>query len=430
MSALTGIRVIELAHERIAFAGKLLGDMGADVVLVEPPGGAPMRLHEPFVDDVPDSERSLTWWHYNTSKRGIVLDWRRGDGREALASLLAGADVLLEAEDPGALAAVGLGDAVLTGSLSRLIHVSLTPFGPTGERRNERATDLTLLAGGGPAWNCGYDDHDLPPIRGGGGHGYAIGCHYAAMSTLTALLHRELGGRGQRIDVSMHAAANVTTEMGSYNWLVQKRTVQRQTGRHAMDTPSMPSQVRCADGRYVNTGVPPRTPQEFGRLLAWLRALGLEAELPEAVFLALGAERERIDLSKIGFDDETTAIFAAGREALVLIASRVSAEDFFLGAQRAGLPAGVIYSPEEAFEDPHFRARGMQIEVEQPQLGRTVRYPGPPYAFEKSKWAISRPAPTLGQHTEEVLSDAGLDVASLSRSGALGRPAAVQAKDG
>ena len=84
MSALAGTRVIELAHERIAFAGKLLGDMGADVVLVEPPGGCSMRHHEPFVDDVPDPERSLTWWHYNTSKRGIVLDWRHPEGGAAL----------------------------------------------------------------------------------------------------------------------------------------------------------------------------------------------------------------------------------------------------------------------------------------------------------------------------------------------------------
>jgi len=420
VSALAGIRVIELAHERGAFAGKLLADMGADVVVVEPPGGAAMRRHEPFVDDLPDPERSLTWWHYNTSKRGVVLDWRHPDGAAALRALIAGADVLLEAEDPGALAACGFDDAALTGTLPRLVHVALTPFGPTGERCTERATELTILAGGGPAWSCGYDDHELPPIRGGGGHGYAIGCHYAVLSVLTALLHRELGGRGQRIDVSLHAAANVTTEVGTYGWLVAKQTVQRQTGRHASATMSMPSQVRCRDGRHVNSGVPPRTPKEFASLLAWLRELGLESEFPEAVFLEMGAARERIDLSKIGIDDEVTAIFAAGREALTFIASRLSAREFFLGGQQAGLAVGVVYAPEEAFEDPHFVARGMQVEVDQPQLGRKVRYPGPPYAFERTRWAITRPAPTLGQHGDDVLAEAGLDVARLRASGALG----------
>jgi crotonobetainyl-CoA:carnitine CoA-transferase CaiB-like acyl-CoA transferase len=419
LSALAGIRVIELAHERCAFAGKLLGDMGADVVLVEPIGGAPMRRHEPFADDSPDPERSLAFWHYNTSKRSIALDWSRPEGRAALQALIEGADVLLEAEDPGVLAARGLDDAALTGRLPRLVHVSVTPFGPTGARCDEQATDLTILAGGGPVWSCGYDDHELPPIRGGGGHGYAIGCHYAVMSALTALVYRELGGRGQRIDVSLHAAANVTTEMASYHWLVAKETVRRQTGRHASQGPTIPSQQRCADGRYANTGVPPRTPREYGNLLRWLRELGLESELPEAIFLEMGSQRDDIDLSKIGIDDEITAIFAAGREALNLIAGKVGAQEYFLGAQRAGLPVGVIYSPEEAFEDEHFVARGFQVEVAQPQLGRKVRYPGAPYRFERSTWRISRPAPRLGEHADEVLAEAGIDPAPLRRSGAL-----------
>jgi crotonobetainyl-CoA:carnitine CoA-transferase CaiB-like acyl-CoA transferase len=417
MSALNGIRVVELAHERCAFAGKLLGDMGADVVVVEPIGGSPTRAHEPFVDDVPDPERSLSWWHYNTSKRGIALDWKQPAGRDALVELIDRADILLEAEDPGVLADHGLADSALTEAMPRLIHVALTPFGPDGARSDEHATDLTILAGGGPAWNCGYDDHELPPIRGGGQHGYAIGCHYAAMSALTALVHRELGGAGQRIDVSMHAAANVTTEMATYNWLIAKGNVQRQTGRHATAFQTMPSQQVCADGRYVNTGVPPRTPKEYDNLLRWLRELGLESELPEAIFLEMGAQKEAIDMSLIGTDDETTAIFGAGRAALTLIASRVGAKEYFLGAQRAGLPVGVIYSPEEAFEDEHFKARGFQVEVEQPQLERTVRYPGAPYLFEKSPWAISRTAPRLGEHTDEVLTEIGIDPTPLRAAG-------------
>ena len=423
MSALQGIRVIELAHERIAFAGKLFADMGADVVTIEPPGGCATRAHAPFVDDVPDSEQSLTWWHYNTSKRGIVLDWTTREGRDALLALVEGADLLLESEDPGRLASHGLDDDVLCGAHESLIHVSMTPFGPTGPRKDEQVTDLTLIAGGGPAWSCGYDDHSLPPIRGGGRQGYAIGCHYAFLSALTAILHRELGGRGQKIDVSMHAAANVTTEMASYHWLVTQGTVQRQTGRHALENPSMPSQMVCADGKYVNTGVPPRTPREFANLVAWLEKLGVKDELPEAIFLEMGAQRDHIDLSKIGQDDEVTAIFGAGREALTFLAARLSAQELFVGAQKAGLPLGAIYSPEEAFDDPHFVARGFPVEVEHPELERTVRYPGAPYAFEKSRWAISRRAPRLGEHTDEVLEEVGLDApdrARLREAGAIG----------
>jgi crotonobetainyl-CoA:carnitine CoA-transferase CaiB-like acyl-CoA transferase len=403
VTALAGLRVVELSHERSAFAGKLLADMGADVVVVEPPEGSALRRWGPFVDDTPDPERSLAWWHYNTSKRGVVLDLETEAGRAGFRRLVARADLVLEAEDPGRLAALGLD----YGDLARreLIWVSVTPYGRKLPGRADLMTDLTLLAAGGPVWSCGYDDHSLPPVRGGGFQGYNTACHYAVLSALTALLARGVSGEGQFVDVSMHAAANVTTEMSSYNYLVQGTTVQRQTGRHAMEALTLPVQVRCADGRYVNTGVPPRFPREFAGLLGWLREAGIADDFPEAVFLELGAKRDFVDLSKIGQDDEITAIFTAGREALNFLASRLSAYDFFVGAQRSGLPVGVIYAPEEAFEDPHFVARGFQVPVEHPELGRTIRYPGAPYRFEKTPWRIARRAPRLGEHTQEVLGE-------------------------
>ena len=403
MSALAGIRVVELSHERGAFAGKLLADMGADVVVVEPPEGSALRRWGPFVDDVPGPERSLAWWHYNTSKRGVVLDLESETGRGSFRRLVARADLVLECEDPGRLAALGLDYEDLVRG--ELVWVSITPFGRSQPGRADLATDLTVLAAGGPVWSCGYDDHALPPVRGLGFQGYSTACHYAVMSALTALLWRGVSGEGQFVDVSMHAAANVTTEMASYNYLVQGTTVQRQTGRHALETLSMPSQVRCADGRYVNTGVPPRQPKEYAGLLRWLRELGIADEFPEAVFLELGSKRDFIDLSKIGQDDEITAIFGAGREALNFAASRLSAYDFFVGCQRAGMPVGVIYAPEEAFEDPHFVARGFQTPVEHPELGRTIRYPGAPYRFEKTPWRIARRAPRLGEHQGEVFAE-------------------------
>jgi crotonobetainyl-CoA:carnitine CoA-transferase CaiB-like acyl-CoA transferase len=416
------MRVLELAHERGALAGKLLADMGADVVLVEPPGGDPTRRYPPFLDDEPGPERSLYWWHTHTSKRGITLDLEVERGRQVFLRLVATADVLLECEDPGRLARLGLDYPDLCRVRPELVMVSLTPFGRNGPRCEELATDLTILAAGGPVWSCGYDDHDLPPIRGGGNQGYNVACHYAVMSILTALVWRGVSGEGQHVDLNMHAAANVTTEFASYHWLVQGTTVQRQTGRHAVEQRTLPTQIRCADGRYVNTGVPPRRPEEFRNLSAWLDELGLGDEFPEAVFLRRGAEREFIDLSRIGHDDEVTAIFGAGREAVNLIASRLPAHDFFVGAQRAGLAVGVIYAPEEAFEDPHFQARGFAVEVDHPEIGRRFRYPGAPYRFEKSPWRISRRAPRLGEHTEELLGAIGIgpdQVAALRAAGAV-----------
>jgi len=117
-----------------------------------------------------------------------------------------------------------------------------------------------------------------------------------------------------------------------------------------------------------------------------MRELGVADEFSEAVFLEMGAQREAIDLWKIGQDDETTAIFMAGREALTFLATRLSAYDFFVGAQRAGMSVGIIYAPEEACEDPHFGARGFPTPLEHPELGR---------------------APRLGEHTDEVFAELG-----------------------
>jgi crotonobetainyl-CoA:carnitine CoA-transferase CaiB-like acyl-CoA transferase len=290
----------------------------------------------------------------------------------------------------------------------------VTPFGRNDSKSDLAATDLTIMAGGGPTWSCGYDDHSLPPVRGAGNQAYHMGCHFAVMSTLTAILYRGISGEGQFIDVSMHAAANVTTEAGSYTWLVAGQTVQRQTGRHASTVPTMETQILCADGRYVNTGVPPRFPHEFKLLYDWLVKLGLQDDLPEAVFLEMGADWEGpFDLSKIGQDDTITAIFGAGREALKVIASRLSAYDYFVGCQNAGLSVGIIYAPEEAFEDPHLKARGFQVEVEHEDLGRTFRYPGAPYRFEATPWQIRHPAPRLGEHNDEVFAE----ISARQRSG-------------
>jgi len=411
---LEGLRVLELAHERTALAGKLLADAGADVRLLEPRDGCAQRRHAPFVDDRPDPEGSLSFWHYNTSKRGITLDLDTPRGCELARELIARVDVVLEGEDPGRLAALGIDAPFELEQHRELVWASITPFGRNAPRAAEPATDLTLLAGGGPAWSCGYDDHALPPIRGGGNQAYHMGAHYAVMALLVALLERERSGRGQLVDVNVHAACNVTTEFATYEWLVGRNTVQRQTGRHATTMRTSPSQVRCADGRHANTGVPPRTPAEFGRLRQWLLDLGLDAEYPEIFLLEMGMAREQIDLSRIGQDEEITAIFAAGRDAIMLIASRLPAADFFSQAQERGIPVGVIYAPEEVLDDPHFRARGFAVEVDHPELGRAVTYPGAPYRFLHTPWRISRRAPRLGEHNGEIYAEIGIGVDALA----------------
>jgi crotonobetainyl-CoA:carnitine CoA-transferase CaiB-like acyl-CoA transferase len=409
MSALTGTRIVEIANERLAYAGKMMGDMGAEVILVEGPAGDPSRGHPPFLEDDPSEQESLYWWHYNTSKRAVVLDLERPAAREAFKKLIETADMLIESEAPGRLASLGLDYDELSKVKPDLIHISMTPFGRETSRKDEPVVDLTILAGGGPVWSCGYDDHSIPPIRGGGNQGYQTGCHYAVLSALTAIFHHGVTGEGQFVDVSMHAAANITTEMSSYFYLIAGETVVRQTGRHAMPMMTMPVQIRCQDGRYATTGMPPRSPKGFGDLYDWLDEMGLVSELPEAFFLDKARHRESIGFADIGVDDEVTAIYSAAREAIALICQNSTADDFFNGAQALGITVGAVLSPEEAYENPHFVARGYQVEVEHPELGRSVRYPGAPYQLPASPWRISRRAPRLGEHDEEILGELGYD---------------------
>jgi crotonobetainyl-CoA:carnitine CoA-transferase CaiB-like acyl-CoA transferase len=406
MGALGARRVVELASEATAFAGKLLADMGADVIVVEPPGGSTQRRFGPFLGDEAGIERSLYWWHYNTSKRSVVLDitdTSAGGGRDTLLALLAEADVFLEGERPGRLAELRLDYHDTRAARSDLIHCSVTPFGRSGPRCDEHATDLTILAAGGPVWSCGYDDHEIPPVRGGGNQGLQTGGVWAVIAILTALLHRGQTGVGQHLDVSQHAASNVTTELGSYAYLVAGREVQRQTGRHASHQPTEATQVPCADGRWLNVVVPPRRPAEFKIVREWLVELGLAEQFPMTALLEKGGAYEHIGLAEIEENPEIGEVFEAGRAAVALIASKLPALEAFLGFQRRGLPVGAILAPEEVIENPHFIERGFVVDVEHDDLGRSFAYPGAPIRMNGSPSRISRRAPHVGEHTDEVL---------------------------
>ena len=192
-----------MASEHGALAGKILADLGAEVIVVEPPGGHASRRFGPFLDDVPGPERSLWWWYYNTGKLGVALDLHDTSGSDLLRSLVAASDIVLEGEPPGRLAELGLDFESFEPEHPELVWVSITPFGRSSPRSREPMTDLTLQAGAGPVWSCGYDDHLLPPVRPGGNQGYHTACLWAVEAALVAFYARQTLGFGQHVDVSM-----------------------------------------------------------------------------------------------------------------------------------------------------------------------------------------------------------------------------------
>src|SRR5467141_3886842 len=164
---LSGLRILEFADETGQFCGKLLGDLGADVVKIEPPGGGPNRQIGPFLDDIQHPGRSLSFWYYNTSKRGITLNLETADGRRLFERLAATSDVILETFRPGFLASVGLDYESLRKQNSRLIMCALTPFGQTGPWRDYLSSDLLHMGAGGERASSGYDEAEVanaPPI--------------------------------------------------------------------------------------------------------------------------------------------------------------------------------------------------------------------------------------------------------------------------
>ncbi|MBI2886518.1 MAG: CoA transferase [Chloroflexi bacterium] len=385
-SVFSDVRVLELTGILGQQCGKLFADMGADVIRVEPPGGAESRRIGPFLSDVPHRDRSLSFWHYNTSKRSITLDLACPTGAAIFRRLVATTDVLVEDQPPGALPALGLGYEQLQALRPGLIMVSITPFGQTGPYRDLKSSDLVSLALGGPLWSCGYDDHGLPPARPYTDAAYHIACHYAFVGVVAALVLRQATGQGQYLDVSMHEACHDTTEGAMPTYYFGGQRVQRQTGRHAAVTATQPVLFPCRDGKWIFTRVPVE-PNAWEQFLDWLDEAGMAVDLRDQRF-SDPARRQQ----EIAHITEVLASFCATH----------TADELYHGAQRRGMVWATVRSPDEVVHDQHLKARGFVVSVEHPELGRSFQYAGAPYQFSETPWAIRKRAPLLGEHNQEV----------------------------
>ncbi|MBI4641363.1 MAG: CoA transferase [Candidatus Tectomicrobia bacterium] len=388
-AALHGIRVLELADEKGEFCGKLFADMGADVVKIEPPGGSPTRRIGPFKDDLPHLDRSLHFWHYNTSKRGITLNLETVDGREIFKRLVEKADLLIETFPPGYIGRLKLGYEQLSQINPRLVMVSITPFGQTGPYKEYQTTDLTALAMGGPIDVCGYDEPETLPVRGEGGQSYHVGGIYAFIGALITLVYRQMTGEGQHIDTSIHECLAGTVERSNIFYNYSQLLLRRQTGRHAHfqgPFPTPQTQYLCKDGRFVNISLP-RDTRTWNLFVEWLDQKGMAADLKD--------ERYQDPAFRQGQRHHISEVIGA-------FCAAHRSDEIFHGGQKRELSWGVVFAPDELLHDPHFRERGFWAEVEHPELQQSFTYPGAPYLFHETPWQISRRAPLLGEHNLEI----------------------------
>ena len=402
---LSGLRVLELADEKGQFCGKLMGDLGADVIKIEPPSGENTRRVGPFLDDIPHWERSLSFWHYNTSKRGITLNLESADGRTLFRRLAANADIILETRAPGYLASLGLGYEELSALNHRLIMCSLTPFGQTGPWRDYQTSDLLHLGAGGQMASSGYDAEDIadaPPIAPGGGNAWHIAALYTYMGILAALYFRDMSGEGQYMDASIHEACTLTTEGAIAIYNATGEVVWRHTGRHAEVGPSRRIQLATQDGSWVNVtrSGSNLTPPRLRRLAEWMDEHGMAQDLMDEKYRDHAVVEENADHA---------------REVLADFFANMPQEEVWRGGQERDFPWGAVRSMDEIIGDEHLRDRKFFVEVEHPELGRSFTYPGAAAIFNESPWRISRRAPLVGEHNEEILCvELGLDRQELT----------------
>jgi crotonobetainyl-CoA:carnitine CoA-transferase CaiB-like acyl-CoA transferase len=390
MDMLSPYRVLDLAGEQGVFCGKVLGDLGADVIKIEPPGGDIARRIGPFFHDEPGPEKSLFWMAYNTSKRGITLNLETMDGREIFERLVKTADIVIETFRPGYLDSIGLGYSSLERINKDIILVSITPFGQTGPYADWKAPDIVAWAMGGNM--APFGDPDRPPFRvGHHSQSYLNAGADGAMGALTALWHRHKTGQGDHVDVSIQEAVVQCTEHITSGWDLRKAIQKR--GAEGSDTSVKLTRIwKCKDG-YVSwffwggvmslrTNVP---------LVDWMKSEGMADEYIS-----------NYDWSKFGNATTQEEVNLLEAPTARFFLSRTKAE-LLKGALKFNAQVYPVSTPADMVADPQLKARGFWTHLEHPELGVSLTYPGPFAQTNEAPPRITRRAPHIGEHNAEVL---------------------------
>jgi crotonobetainyl-CoA:carnitine CoA-transferase CaiB-like acyl-CoA transferase len=411
-SALAGTVIVESGDERGEFAGVLLASFGAEVIKLEGRRGSNSRRLGPFVSPQADTEQSLCFHRYNLGKKSVSLEVDHPAARRALERLAQRADVIIDSGEATDVERRLTFYRSLQASNPRLIVCTITPFGLDGPYRDLKMTDLTHLAMGGVMASCGYDPrpdgvYDTPPIAPEMWQAYHIACENAVIAIISALNFRELTGEGDCIDVSIHEAVSLCTEVALPTYIYNTKVVQRQTGRHAGLGSTPPWLRRTKDGRYVKafmfwSGRDVRVISEM------LNEAGIAHDLASDEYRALAKSSPAA----------AQAHFSALIDTLV---ASMTAEEAFHRAQAKGLLWASVRYPEENMDDPHFQARGTFQAIAHPALGRELSYPVSAATDGTQRLtAFHRGAPQLGEHTQEVLLQVGLSSAEISALAAQG----------
>jgi len=382
---LAGVRVLELGSLIAGpFCGKTLADFGAEVVKVEPPGdGDPLRRWRKMRNGV-----SLWWQVQSRNKRSITLDLRKPEGQAVVRRLAAGADILIENFRPGALERWNLGWEQLAAENPKLVMVRISGYGQSGPYRDRPGFAAIAEAVGGLRYVTGFPDR--PPARPNLSIGDTLASLHGVIGALLALRHIQNGGGGQVIDVALYESVFNVMESLLPEYDAQGFVRERSGSSLPGIAPS--NLYPCKDGSYV--------------LIA-----GNADSLYRRLMSAIGREDLRDDPA-LAKNDGRAAQMNRIDEAIAEWTSRLSQKEVLQKMEEAEVPAGRIYSVADIAADPHYAARGMLLDSVAGD-GEPLRQPGLVPKLSATPGAIRRAAPKLGEHTDEVLREAGYAQAEI-----------------
>jgi crotonobetainyl-CoA:carnitine CoA-transferase CaiB-like acyl-CoA transferase len=392
-------RVLDLTDESGYLCGKILADLGADVIKIEPPRGDAARRLGPFPNDIPDPEKSLYFINYNAGKRGITLNIGTPRGRDLLSRLASRADFLIETFPPGALYHMEFNP--------RLVLVSITPFGRTGPYGNYKGSDLVIMAMSGLMSLIG--EPDKMPLRVSLPQSPMWAGMYAAAGALIAHYHRQITNVGQNVDVSMQSAMLWSLATAPAFWATN-RTAPVRGGSHITGRSITGARMRaiyeCKDG-YINFiiygGKAGRRSNQA--LVAWLA----EHNLATDSLLKKDWNRFSIETSTQAEIDEIE-----GPTAKLFL--RYSKAEFLEEAFKREMIGYPVANARDILADPHLKDREFWAAIEGSMLGVRLKFPGLFARFSQVPPQQFRPGPRLGEHNSEIYEgELGLKPAEITR---------------
>ncbi|HZS43642.1 MAG TPA: CoA transferase [Blastocatellia bacterium] len=382
--ALEGLRVLEATQVMSGpYCGLLLADMGADVIKVEKPeGDDSRRMTPPTING-----ESAAFMAINRNKRGLCLNLKSEEGRDVFKKLAAKSDVVIENFRPGTMKGLGLSYSDLSQINSQLIYCSISGFGQTGPYAERGGFDLIAQAMSGLMSISGHPSQ--PPVKVGVPIADLNAGIYACYAILAAYIHRLKTGKGQYIDTSLLEAGLAYTFWESSIFFATGQNPPPMGSAHRLSAPYQA--LRTADG-YITLGA--ANQRNWEKLCAMLSREDL---LSEPRFLT-NADRvcNQRELAEV-----LEAIFV-----------RKSSSEWLSMLDKAGVPAGPVNTMAQVYDDPQVIAREMSVDVDHPKAGKTKAI-GIPVKLSETPGAIRRPAPTLGQHTDEILHEVGYSNESI-----------------